>query len=323
MDKSEKLILAVDLGGTKMRAALVKGNGEILQVINRKTSAEKGVKDLLDRLVNSLNEILAQNNIDRGVIDSISIAIAGAVDVNRGVLTASPNLSGWVNIPLKQIINDTTGIKTHIENDVNAAAIGEYYFGNAGNVKHFVFIAVGTGIGGGIFIDGKLYGGFDGSAGEIGHMIIKENGPKCGCGNRGCLEALCSGTAIEREIRTLIRKKNLAKWVDFNENNIELITARDVGEAAQNGDELAKKVIDKAAYYLGIGMGNIINIVNPQMIISGGGVSRMGDILIKPAIETALNIAFELPGNTVRMVPSSLGHNAGILGAAALAHYNS
>jgi len=321
MRKEDNKILAVDLGGTRLRAAIVTASGKIIKEVNRNTNAVKGPQYILDNLFNALKDLLKICNLDPRNIKAISVAVAGAVDVNEGILTTSPNIPGLINIPLRKIILKEFGIKTFIENDVNAAAVGEFIYGKAKNVKNFVFLSIGTGIGGGIFINGKLYGGVDGTAGEIGHMVIKDKGPRCKCGNRGCLEALCSGSAIEREMIKKLRKHKITEWMKFDKKRFHLISAREIGEAAAKGDKLSLETINEASYYLGIGIGNIINIFNPQMIVLGGGVSGMGRLLIEPAEQYAMNIAFKLPAESVKIVQSALGNKAGILGASALSEY--
>jgi glucokinase len=318
MKKSAELVLAVDLGGTKLRSAVVSKYGKIAAVSNLKTEAEKGPEYIIDRLVESLGTLIAENQFSNKDISGICIAVAGPVDVKRGIVTSSPHLPGWHNVPLKKIIAERTGIRTFVDNDVNAAAIGEYVFGAAKGVTDFVYIAVGTGLGGGIIINGQLYKGADGAAGEIGHTIIKENGPKCSCGNCGCLEALCAGTAIEREIRKKLKKISATEVARVYGKAANEITAKDVGKAANEGDLIACEVISNAAYYLGIGLANVINVFNPQMIVLGGGVIKIGDIYVSPAIEVARETAFELPASTVKIVRSKLGDDTGILGAAAL-----
>jgi len=316
--KKTSLVLAVDLGGTKLRSALATGNGRIIDVTNMATEADRGPEYIINNLVRSLENLIDKNHKSKDDISAVCIAVAGPVDVRHGIVTSSPNLPGWYNVELREIVKERTGIPAVVENDVNAAAIGEKCFGAAKKVKNFIYIAVGTGVGGGIVIDGQLYRGADGSSGEIGHTIIKENGPKCSCGNSGCLEALCSGSAIEREIRKKLRKISKSNIIKTYGKIAGELTAKDVGKAANKGDWIASEVISNAAYYLGIGLGNVVNIFNPEMIILGGSVIKTGDIYIRPAIEVAMKTAFKLPASTVKLVTSMLGDAAGIRGAASL-----
>ena len=231
----------------------------------------------------------------------------------------SPSLPGWVDIPLRGTVEAAYGISTFLLNDASAAALGEHRFGAGRDSANLVYITVSTGIGGGFIIDNNLYSGTSGSAGDVGHMTIDVNGPVCNCGSTGCLETLASGTAIAREAINRIKngeRSSLAKTRD----GIENITAEKVGQAAREGDVLALAVVSRAAYYLGVGLANLVNILNPDTIIVGGGLSKLGDLLLEPTREVMRERAFQLPARAVRIVPSQLGDDAGVLGAALFAH---
>jgi glucokinase len=252
-------------------------------------------------------------------LHSISIAAAGAIDTDNGIITVSPNLPDWVDIPLRDITQAAYGISIFLLNDANAAALGEHRLGAGKGSANLIYITVSTGIGGGIIIDNKLYSGTSGSAGEIGHMTIDVNGPVCNCGSTGCLETLASGTAVAREAINRIKngeKSSLTETI----KEIENITTKDVGQAATDGDALALAIIDRASYYLGVGLANLVNILNPDIIIVGGGLSKLGDLLLEPAREVVQERAFQLPAQAVRIVPSQFGDDAGIIGAAVFAY---
>jgi glucokinase len=246
----------------------------------------------------------------------IGIAIAGVLDSKNGILTSSPNLPHWKNVPLKSMIEDRLHLDTFLINDANAAALGEHRFGAGIGTQNLVYLTVSTGIGGGIIIDGNLYEGSTGSAGELGHMTIDVNGPRCNCGNYGCLEVLASGTAVARGAVEHINKGATSLLNDMKEN-ISDITAEDVAKAARQGDKLATEIIAGASYYLGIGLANIVNIFNPQVIVIGGGMSKMGGMLLTPAKEIVKRRAFKLPARTARIIRSKLGNDSGIIGTAA------
>ncbi len=313
-------VLAIDLGGTKIITALISNKGEMLAREYCPTLADEGPQSVINRILSAIDHLLNLRNIDLSQLDSISIAAAGAIDFEKGLVTSSPHLPGWHNIPLRDIVKGKHRVNTFLMNDASAAALGEYHLGVGREVNNLILLTVGTGIGGGIIINGKLYSGPCGSAGEIGHMTIDVNGPRCSCGNIGCLETLASGTAVAQEAIRRISQGERSSLTEAVEGKIENITAEKVRVAAQGGDSLALEVISKAATYLGIGMVNLVNIFNPEMIIVGGGVAQMGDLLLNPARQVVRERAFQLPAQVVRIVPAQLGDNAGVLGAAIFAH---
>jgi len=235
------------------------------------------------------------------------------------VITASPNLPGWYDIPLRDIVREKYGVNTFLINDADAAALGEHRFGAGKGVNTLIYLTVSTGIGGGIIIKGKLHTGLHGSAGEIGHMTIDVNGPKCNCGNVGCLETLASGKAMAKEAIRRVSQGEKSSLTEIVGGKIENITAEEVSLAAQGGDSLALEVISKVASYLGVGMVNLVNIFDPEMIIVGGGMTKMGDLLLSPARQVVRERAFTLSAQAVRIVPAKLGDDAGVLGAAVFA----
>jgi len=317
--KPELPVLAVDLGGTKIIVAIISDKGQVTAREYYLTLAEEGPQPVIDRILSAIDHILGLVNLDSSKLHSISLAAAGAIDLDKGLVTLSPNLPGWHNIPLRDIVKEKHGVDTFLINDASAAALGEHHFGAGRGVNNLVLLTLGTGIGGGIIINGKLYSGPRGSAGEIGHATIDVNGPRCSCGNVGCLEMLASGTAIAQEaIRRISQgeRSSLTKILDGKAGNI---TAEAVGVAAKNGDSLALEVISKAATYLGVAMVNLVNIFNPEMIIIGGGMAQMGDLLLDTARQVVKERAFPLSAQAVRIVTAQLGDNAGVLGAAVFA----
>jgi len=306
-----KPILAIDLGGTKIIAAIVSSQGQVMAREYYPTLAGEGPQSVIDRILFAIDHLLSLRNIDLSQLDSISIASAGAIDLDQGLVTSSPNLPGWYDIPLRDIVNRKYRVNTLLINDASAAALGEYHFGAGKGVNNLIYLTVSTGIGGGIIINGELYLGPSGSAGEIGHMTIDINGPRCSCGNIGCLETLASGTAVAREAIRRIGQGEESSLTDIVEGKIENITAEKVSMAAQGGDSLASDVISEAATYLGVGMVNLVNIFNPEMIIVGGGVANMGDLLLEPARQVVMERAFKLSAQAVRIVPAQLGDDAG------------
>jgi len=321
MKASHKLpVLAIDLGGTKTMAAIVSHPPQIVARDYFLTLADKGVEAVTGRIFSAVDRLLSAENIDPSQLHSISIAAAGAIDPERGLVTSSPNLPGWRDVPLRDIINKRYKVNTVLINDANAEALGEHRLGAGKGVSNLIFITIGTGIGGGIIINDRLYTGASGSAGEIGHITIDVNGPRCSCGNIGCWEMLASGRAMAREAKDRIRGGEKSILTEMVKGEIEEITTEKIGLVAGKGDSLALEVISRAATYLGIGMVNLVNTFNPEMIIVGGGVAKMGELLLEPARQVVRERAFKLAAEVVRIVPTQLGDDGGVLGGAIFAY---
>jgi len=236
-------VLAIDLGGTKIRTAIISNKGQIIAKEDCPTLADEGVESVTGRILASIARLLSLRNLDPFQLHSISIAAAGAIDFEQGLITSSPNLPGWHNVPLRDIVSSKYKVNTLLINDASAAVLGEHRFGAGRGVSNLILLTVGTGIGGGIIIDGKLYCGTSGSAGEIGHMTIDVSGTRCNCGNTGCLETLASGSAMAREAIRRIKQGERSSLTEIVEGEIENITAEKVSVAAQGGDSLALEVI--------------------------------------------------------------------------------
>jgi len=317
--KSEPPVLAIDLGGTKLITAIISNKGQVIAKEQCFTLADGGPQPVIERILSAIDHLLSQGNINSSQLDSISIAAAGAIDFEKGLVTSSPHLPRWHDVPLRDIVKEKYKVDTFLINDASAAALGEHHFGAGRGLNNLILLTVGTGIGGGIIINGRLYSGVSGSAGEIGHTTIDVNGPRCDCGNTGCLEALVSGTAVAKEAIKRIRHGERSSLTEIVEGKVENITAEKVSLAAQDGDSLALEVILKAATYLGVGIANLVNIFNPEMIIIGGGMAKMGDLLLNPARQVVREGAFQLSVQAVQIVPAQLGDDAGVLGAAVFA----
>ena len=319
MKKNELPVLAVDIGGTKIIAALVSPGGRVEARARSLTGASLGKDAVLNRLFLTIDNVLntGGHNLD---VNSICLAAAGAIDMAKGVITLSPNLPGWVDVPLRAIIQEGYQVKTYVLNDAKAAALGEHRYGAGQGSKDMIYLTISTGIGGGIIMDNRLYFGKSGGAGELGHMTLDINGPRCLCGNTGCLEVLASGTAIAKDARERIKNGGKSILTELASGEFDDITAETVDLAARKGDILALQVIQRAAFYLGVGIVNIVNIFNPEMIVIGGGVSKMGELLLAPARQLVKERAFRLASSDAYIVLARLGDDAGILGAAAYAY---
>jgi glucokinase len=313
---NELPVLAIDLGGTKIAAALISSDNRVTDKAHSLTLVSEGLQPVTSRIFSMIDRLLSQSNTDPARLYGIAIAAAGAIDTDKGLITSSPNFPGWLNVPLRDMVRKRYGVDTRLVNDASAAALAEHRLGAGRGAANLIYITVSTGIGGGIIVNGELYSGTSGCAGEIGHMTIDTNWPECSCGNAGCLEVLASGKAVAGEAKRRIREGEQSRLTDIVSGDLEGITAEKVAMAAQGGDRLAMEVISRAATYLGVGMVNLVNIFNPEMIIVGGGLSKMGELLLGPAREVVRQRAFPLCAGAVRIVTTGLGDDAGVLGAA-------
>ncbi|MCX8035600.1 MAG: ROK family protein [Candidatus Sumerlaeia bacterium] len=318
--KSKDYVVGVDLGGTKILAGVVAETGEILGRVKAKTAAEAGYRNVLSTLATSVDLAISESKIPRPRIRAVGVGVPGPVDPETGVVKIAPNL-GWKNVPVKKLLEKQLGLPVLVENDVNAGTVGEHRFGAGVGVKDLVGIFVGTGIGGGLIFNGTLYHGFSKAAGEIGHMIIDVNGPRCGCGNKGCFEAMASRTAILRELAAAIRKGSktvLTKTVA--DKNMRQVGSSVIADAFFRGDKLTVKVVKRAARYCGVGVASILNLLNPEMVVLGGGVvEAFGSEYVHLVAKAARKRTFEVTFQGVRIVPALLRDDAVLLGAASLA----
>jgi glucokinase len=290
----KKIIIGIDLGGTKIAAAASDECGCILSEIIVPTEAQKGKKQVVLNIVKAI-ECLRHSL--KSTISKIGIGVPGPIDYKKGLVINPPNLPGWKKVNLKEELSKFFKVPIFIDNDANCAALGEALFGAGRRANDFIYITVSTGIGGGIIIDRKIYRGANGAAGEFGHMVIDPGGYKCGCGNYGDLEAMASGTSIKT------RSGEDAMAIHIK---------------AQQGDKKAIKVINETAYYLGIGIANLVNIFNPELVVVGGGLSNMGELLLAPVRKEFNKHALSLPKKSVKIVRAKLRARAGLLGAIAL-----
>src|SRR5512136_1612170 len=251
------LTMGIDLGGSKILAALVNPQGEIVAGDESVTPATKERDAIIQSIVDSANRALKQSTVTISDIYAVGMGAAGISNPEAGILFSSPNLPGLCNVLLRDIIQERLGKKTFLINDADAAALGEFYFGAARGARNFIYVTLSTGIGGGIVIDGKIYSGAIGTAGEVGHMTIDDNGPVCNCGNRGCWETLASGTSLAKEARKRIVGGVRTSILEYAEGDIEKVTPQAIHAAAQRGDSLARELIARTAYYVGVGLANL------------------------------------------------------------------
>lgn len=309
--------IGVDVGGTNVKIALVDSNGKIGYSNTIPTRAEMGYEYTINNMKQAIRDLLTETKLSAKDIEGIGFGLPGQVDFKSGIVRLITNIPGWVEIPLAKMIEDEFHIPTRIDNDVRCAALGELNFGAGKGCQNLICITVGTGIGSGLIINGKLVRGASNAAGEIGHIKLQmHDGPICGCGDTGCLEAFASGPAIVAMAEEYILGGKSTKYREMANGND--ITPFIVAEAAKAGDAVAKRIFTRMGEYIGIGMASVVNLLNPEKIIIGGGVADAGDILLNPLQETIKNRAMKIAGETVEVVPAQLGNTAGVIGASLL-----
>ena len=301
-------VVTVDLGGTLIRSALINQKGEILARAQRETLAQEGPEPVIGRIEDCIRDVA------RGT-ETISIAAPGPLDPWKGIIHQAPNLPGWREVPLAHILHRTFKVPVHLNNDANLAALAEHRFGAGQGVNDLIYLTISTGIGGGIISQGRLLLGAKGLAAEVGHMTLEPEGPPCGCGGRGHLEALASGPAIARRAVEEMEKGAETSITRLVKGELNKVTAKVVAQAAQEGDPLANSVFKGAGFYIGLGITNLLHILNPELIIIGGGVSKAGDLLFDPIKETVKARAMLSYQEGLRIVPAALGDDVGLLGA--------
>lgn len=307
-------VLAIDIGGTKLAAGVVDAAGRILARDEVPTLAAEGPERVLHRIVRLAEDVLAAPRVSGDSLQRIGIGCAGPVDRRAGLILNPPNLPGWVRVPLVERIEKALGLPAVLENDANAAALGEFRYGAGKGANSLVYLTVSTGIGSGIILDGKIWHGLKDGAGEVGHMTLLPDGPICGCGNRGCLEAFASGPSIARRAREALateRPSRLREVGDF--------TAADVVRLAQERDALAAEVWEETVRYLGLGVAAIVTILAPERVVIGGGVTQAGDFLFERLRREVRRRVKLVAVESVPILPAALGPDVGILGAAAVA----
>lgn len=306
-------IIGIDIGGTKTSVSIGTARGKIL---SRRVFPTEKVEPTLAEVKGCIRSYLKKYAKGLKKVKGIGISCAGPMDPEKGLLINPPNMPTWRNVPLKRIFVRSFRLPVAVDNDANCAALAEKTFGAGRDAQDLFYYTVSTGIGGGLVIEGKVHRGVSFDAGEIGHSVILPQGPRCNCGKRGCLEALASGTAIARVAREKVKKSSLIlKLAGGKKKDINAVF---VAQAAAKGDKLARAIYAQAAFYLGLSVTNVIQIVNPEMIVIGGGVSFAGPILFQPLIKTVRAHAWPRPYHSCKIVPAKLKEKVGDLGAISL-----
>ncbi|WP_213585030.1 ROK family glucokinase [Paenibacillus sp. J2TS4] len=312
---SGNLYVGIDLGGTNIKVGVCDETGKLLHSYEGPTGTEEGADVILSRIEEYVRKLVSDASLSMDQIEGVGAGIAGFLDIPNGIVLESPNITPFRNIPLVQILEERLGKRVILNNDANVAALGEAWGGAGAGISNLVCYTLGTGVGGGIIIDGQIHQGFSSMGGELGHMQVVPDleAIVCGCGQTGCLETVSSATGIVRMAKDAVERGDKTSL-----QLMEEITAKDVFTAAKTGDEVAVRIVNRAAYYIGRSMAMLAVVVNPQRFILGGGVSRAGDILFEP-IREIFNRYTPAPGREgVDIVPAMLGNDAGMVGAAGL-----
>ena len=319
----KEYVVGIDIGGTKLATVVADKTGHILNKVRKPTLAEKGPDYALELLFDMVREVVNLSGLEQKSISAIGVSCGGPLDTKTGIVYSPPNLPGWDALPLKAKLESEFQVPVTIENDANASALAEYRFGGGRGYTAVLYMTMSTGIGGGIVINGRIYHGANDSAGEVGHQILLPDGPRCGCGKRGCLEALCSGPAIARRAQTAIQKrleneKASTAILMLANGCIEDVKSEHVLEAARTGDGLALELVGETGYYMGWGIANLVNILNPDIVLLGTIAVAAGDLLLDPIRKTVSKFAMTRPAEAVKIAPAQLGDALGDLAAIAL-----
>jgi len=312
----DKLIIGLDLGGTKIAAALVDPDGRILAEDSRPTEASRGVETVIDNLVAAVRQTAGG---ELAGVSKIGLGAPGPLNCKQGLIYKAPNFLGWDDVPIVRLLEDRLNIPVILENDANAAGYGEWTLGAGRGTRDMIYLTISTGIGGGLIIDGRIHHGRDDGAGEVGHMTVEPDGPLCGCGRRGCLEAICSGTGIAAAMVDRLAAGAKSEALALAGGDPAAVTPAHVAQAARAGDAAAREVLDRAFFFLALGITNLIHLLNPELIVLGGGVAKLGDQLFDPVRALVHERAYPVLARDLPIVPAALGDHVGVLGAAMVA----
>lgn len=313
---SKKYKIGVDVGGTNVKVALVDKTGSIVYSDTVPTRAEMGYEYTISNIIKAIQDLMKESKVSKESIEGIGFGFPGQIDCDNGIVRLAPNIPGWVNIPIAEIVSKEFGIPVKVDNDVRCAALAELNYGAGKGAKNMICITVGTGIGSGIILNGKLVRGASNAAGELGHIKLQmEGGPICGCGDTGCLEAFASGPAIVALAEEYIKGGKSTKYRELANPDI---TPYIVAEAAKQGDVVAKKIFEIVGGYIGIGLASVVNLLNPEKVVIGGGVADAGDLLFNPIKKTLSERTMPIQGAAVEIVHAELGNTAGVIGASLL-----
>ncbi len=306
--------VAVDLGGTQIRAARYTADGVQEARVAMATGASDGVEFVMRRVKSAVRQVWPMDE----KVSAIGIGAPGPVDFHQGILRFAPNLPGWENVPLRDELLDTFDIPVFLGNDADVAGLGEHRFGAGQGVSDMIYMTISTGVGGGMIFDNRLFTGGQGLGGEIGHMAVDPHGPRCNCGNIGCLEVMASGTAIARRARQRLEAGEPSMLREMVVGDLDRITAKEVNEAGAAGDDLALALFEEAGVYLGSAIVSLMYMLNPALFVLGGGVTHAGDLIFDPIRRIVKERAPEVYQERTKIVKAELGQDVGLWGALAL-----
>lgn len=315
LEATPRHVLAIDIGGTKLAAGIVTATGDLLDTVRTPTHAEQGPDRVVERLLELSRTLLRRSRVP---VSRVGIGCGGPLDTRRGLIQNPPNLPGWIDYPLVRHIQAGLGLPVALENDANAAALAEYHFGAGRGTRHMIYLTISTGIGGGLILNGELYRGKHGNAGELGHIQVRYDGDSCNCGGRGCLEGYASGTSIARRARELASRHPeslLARSVP----RLEDIQAQTVLAALQAGDPVTSALWDETLDMLAAGVASIVHAFDPERVVIGGGISNFADLLFVPLRERVARRSMPVLADGLDICPAAFAENVGVLGAAAVA----
>ncbi len=309
--------IGVDLGGTNLRAALVDtSGGEVIAAHKTATPSREGPHAVIDRIAGLVSRVLTESGVPRGSVGGVGVGAPGLLDMQRGVALLLPNIPGdWPSIPLQETLEQRLGLSVRLINDVRAITLAEWTFGAGRGVDTLACYAVGTGIGGGVIVGGKLHLGLSGSAGELGHQVVEVNGLPCNCGGRGCVEMYASGPAIAARGAQVVIQRRPTRIAELAAGDLNRVTASTVLQAACEGDEVARAILEQDGTYLGVAVSNTIHTLSPRKVVFGGGVMAAGELLLAPIRRTVRERVHLVPLTQVEIVAAQLGDDAGLIGA--------
>jgi len=308
---NEKVVAGIDIGGTKIAIALETETGARIAARRLPTEVELGPERIFENIARAVEELLAETGAH---LTAVGIGCPGPIDIERGLVLSPANLPDWVEFPIVALVRQRFGAPVVLDNDANAAALGEYFYGAGRGFKTVFYVTISTGIGGAIICEGRVHHGVQAGAGEVGHTIVNPDGFLCRCGMRGCLETIASGLNIARRMREKLAAQN-----GGNIENYRDVTAETVVEALRNGDAAAQEIWDETIKFLAIGLGNAITIIAPEAVVIGGGVSAAGELLLSPLRQEIAKNVTMLPIEKVEILNASLGSESGVCGALMLA----
>lgn len=316
----DNVVVGIDLGGTNVKTAVVSRDGRVLGKDSRPTEADKGLDAVIDRMVEGVDAALAAAKLDRKAMLAVGVGAPGPMNWQTGVVFAPPNLPGWDNVPLADLMTRRLDAPVFVDNDANVACYGEFWSGAGQGVDSMVLLTLGTGVGGGIVVFGKLLRGIDGTAAEIGHICVKREGRQCNCGARGCLEAYASVTGMLRTAVKGVKEGGRDTLLTrMCGGDLDKLTGKMISDAIEKNDTFAKWVMEETGRWLGVGIGSLINLLNPEKVVLAGGMIGAGEVLFTPIRETAREQSFDVPGKRAEIVPAGLGGDAGVIGSAGCA----